>query len=55
MAAILKRLEKRLPHLDEQERLLYARSLAATPDERWKFLRSMNLYKISERKKSGFK
>lgn len=26
---------KALPHLDESERLLYATSLLATPDERW--------------------
>ncbi len=26
---------KALPHLDEAERLLYARGLLATPDERW--------------------
>lgn len=28
---------KALPHLDEAERLLYARGLLATPDERWRF------------------
>jgi hypothetical protein len=28
---------KALPHLDEAERLLYARGLISTPDERWKF------------------
>ena len=36
---------KPLPHLDESERVLIARSLAATPDERWRlsrqFLRSL--------------
>ena len=50
---------KSLPHLDESERLLMARSLAATPDERWlmsqAFLRSLGLSKLSERKKFGFK
>ena len=30
---------KALPHLDEAERLLYARGLLATPDERWMFSR----------------
>jgi hypothetical protein len=30
---------KVLPHLDEAERLLYARGLLATPDERWMFSR----------------
>ena len=28
---------KALPHLDEAERLLFARGLLATPDERWMF------------------
>jgi len=28
---------KAIPHLDEAERLLYARGLLATPDERWMF------------------
>ena len=50
---------KSLPHLDESERLLIARSLAATPDERWRmsqaFLRSLGLSKLSERRKFGFK
>jgi hypothetical protein len=50
---------KALPHLDESERLLYARSLLATPDERWElhanYLRSLNLFSYYERKKSGFK
>ena len=50
---------KFLPHLDESERLLMARSLAATPDERWRmsqnFLRSLGLSKLSERQKFGFK
>ena len=50
---------KKLPHLSEHERILIARSLAATPDERWqmsqKFLRSLGLSRLSERKKFGFK
>lgn len=58
MQAIARRL-KALSHLDESERLLIARSLAATPDERWRmsqnFLRSLGLSKLSERKKFGFK
>ena len=49
---------KALPHLDEAERLLYARSLLATPDERWTihetYLRSLNLFSYFERRKSGF-
>ena len=36
------------PGLDEHEKVLYARSLAATPDERWQlnegFLRSLGLW-----------
>jgi hypothetical protein len=39
---------KRMRHLDEHEKILYARSLAATPDERWHinetFLRSLGLW-----------
>ena len=38
----------RLHELDEHEKVLYARSLAATPDERWHinvtFLRSLGLW-----------
>jgi hypothetical protein len=44
--------------LSEHEKLLFARSLAATPDERWRlhenFLRSHGLYTRSSRKKFGF-
>lgn len=47
-----------LPHLSEDERCLYAWSLAATPDERWNqyenFLHSYGLYTRSDRKKFGF-
>ena len=39
---------KRIRGLDEYEKTLYARSLAATPDERWRlnetFLRSLGLW-----------
>jgi hypothetical protein len=56
---IARKLEKISPHLSEHERILIARSLAATPDERWdvnqKFLRSVGLSTLSERKKFGFK
>ena len=45
--------------LSEDERYLFARSLAATPDERWQlhenFLRSHDLYTRSARRKYGFK
>jgi hypothetical protein len=48
---------KAIPHLDEAERLLYARSLLATPEERWRmhetYLRSLNLFSYFERKKSA--
>ena len=56
------RMLKRIRHvrgLSEDERYLFARSLAATPDERWRlhenFLRSHDLYTRSARKKFGFK
>lgn len=45
--------------LSEDEKYLFARSLAATPDERWRlhenFLRSHDLYTRSSRRKYGFK
>jgi hypothetical protein len=48
-----------IPELDEHERILMARSLLATPDERWtmhqNFLRSHGLFTHSERVKFGFK
>lgn len=58
---IAKELEalKELTHLDESERIQIARSLVATPDERWEmnrtFLRSVGLLRLSDRKKFGFK
>lgn len=49
---------KALPQLDEHERLLYAKSLLATPDELWQWnqnhLRSLGLSAISERPKFGY-
>ena len=54
-----KRLEQMGEGLSEDEIILFARSLAATPDERWQmhenFLRSLNLYTRSARKAYGFK
>ncbi len=45
--------------ISEDEKILLARSLAATPDERWelhvKFLRSLGLSTRSSRKAYGFK
>lgn len=53
MARILRRLRGE-PGLNDDERHLFARSLAATPDERWQmhenFLRSHGLFKRSDRK-----
>jgi len=50
---------KKVRGLSEEEKLLFARSLAATPDERWRlhesFLRSLGLFTRSERKAYGFK
>ena len=47
------------PGLSDGERHLFARSLAASPDERWRlhenFLRSHDLFTRSSRKKYGFK
>ncbi len=57
--AMRKRLERLDTGLGEEERILFARSLAATPDERWRMhenlLRSLNLYTRSARKAYGFK
>ena len=57
--ALRKRLERPGNGLSEHEKILFARSLAATPDERWRmhenFLRSLNLYTRSARKAYGFK
>jgi hypothetical protein len=45
--------------LSEEEKIMIARSLAATPDERWQmhesFLRSHGLFSHWERKAFGFK
>ena len=50
---------RRVRGLSEAEKVLFARSLAATPDERWRlhenFLRSLGLFSHSERKKYGFR
>ena len=58
LARVLKKI-RRIRGLSEDEKYLYARSLAATPDERWRlhenFLRSHDLYTRSARKKFGFK
>jgi len=56
VARMLQKLS-RVRGLSVEEKHLFARSLAATPDERWAmhqaFLRSLNLHKRSERKKRG--
>ncbi len=50
---------RRVRGLSEAEKIMFARSLAATPDERWElhenYLRSLGLFSHSERKKYGFK
>jgi hypothetical protein len=50
---------KNVRNLSDDEKILFARSLAATPDERWRmhenFLRSHNLFRRSSRKAFGFK
>ena len=57
--AMKKRLDRVAEGLSEEEKILFARSLSATPDERWRmhenFLRSLNLYTRSARKAYGFK
>ena len=57
--AMRKRLDRLGDGLSEDEKILFARSLAATPDERWRmhenFLRSLNLFTHSARKAYGFK
>lgn len=49
----------RFPDLSSDERVLFAMSLSATPDERWRrheaFLRSHGLFRNSDRKAFGFK
>ena len=50
---------KNVKGLSAEEKILFARSLAATPDERWRlhenFLRSHGLFTRSGRKAFGFK
>ena len=50
---------RRVRGLSVEEKYLFARSLAATPDERWRlhenFLRSHGLYTRLERRRFGFK
>ena len=57
-ARVFKKL-RNVPGLSEAEQFLFARSLAATPDERWQlhenFLRSHGLFTRSARKRYGFK
>jgi hypothetical protein len=55
---VLRRL-KGVRGLSLEEKVLLARSLAATPEERWNmhnnYLRSLGLYSHWDRKKLGFK
>lgn len=56
VARVLKKIG-RVRGLSEDEKYLFARSLAATPDERWQlhrnFLRSLDLLTRSRQKKLG--
>jgi hypothetical protein len=58
VARVLKRIQ-RVHGLSEDEKYLFARSLAATPDERLRlhenFLHSHGLYTRSARRRYGFK
>ncbi len=58
VARVLAKL-RRVRGLSEEEKYLFARSLAATPDERWglheNYLRSHDLFTRSARRKYGFK
>jgi hypothetical protein len=58
IAKILQQIQD-VPGLSEDERYLFARSLAASPDQRWRlhenFLRSHDLFTRSSRKKYGVK
>jgi|GEM_PF-578029 len=57
-ARVLKKIQT-VSGLSEAEKFLFARSLAATPDERWQFhenfLRSHDLFTRSARKRYGFR
>jgi hypothetical protein len=57
-ARVLKKIQT-VSGLSEAEKFLFARSLAATPDERWRlhenFLRSHGLFTRCARKKYGFR
>ena len=50
---------RRVRGLSEEEKYLFARSLVATPEERWAlhegFLRSHDLFTRSARRKYGFR
>ena len=58
IASVLRKL-RGVRGLSADERHLFARSLAATPDERWamhqNFLRSHDLFTRSARRKYGFR
>jgi hypothetical protein len=58
IARVFRKIRK-APGLSEVEKHLFAKSLAASPDERWRlhenYLRSHGLFTRSERKKFGFK
>jgi hypothetical protein len=51
----LRKLRRGMPELSEHEAILFARSLAATPDQRWEmnanFLRSLGYSTLSAKRK----
>ena len=55
----LRKLRRGLPELSEHEAILFARSMAATPDQRWelntKFLRSLGFSSLSAKRKLSSK
>jgi len=52
---VLRKLRRGLPELSEHEAILFARSMAATPDQRWEmnanFLRSLGFSTLSAKRK----
>ena len=55
----LRKLRRGMPQLSEHEAILFARSMAATPDQRWelntKFLRSLGFSSLSAKRKLSSK
>jgi hypothetical protein len=55
----LRKLRRGMPQLSEHEAILFARSLSATPDQRWEmnanFLRSLGFSSLSAKRKLSSK